>query len=127
MARDLAIDLGTANTLIIHNDKVVIDSPSIVARDRISGKVEVHRRLQIDPRTAEPKLKIFSTCTNLIRTLSSIPTSKTNPEDVDTKSEDHLYDALRYGIMTRPRSSIWDFNPATHRSGFQASDPTFGY
>jgi rod shape-determining protein MreB len=32
------IDLGTANTLIIHNDKV-IDSPSIVARDRISGKI----------------------------------------------------------------------------------------
>jgi len=29
--------------------------------------------------------------------------------------------------MTRPRSSIWDFNPATQRSGFQASDPTFGY
>jgi rod shape-determining protein MreB len=27
------------NTLIIHNDKVVIDSPSIVARDRISGKI----------------------------------------------------------------------------------------
>jgi rod shape-determining protein MreB len=26
-------------TLIIHNDKVVIDSPSIVARDRISGKI----------------------------------------------------------------------------------------
>jgi rod shape-determining protein MreB len=35
MTEDIAIDLGTANTLI-HNDKVVIDSPSIVARDRIS-------------------------------------------------------------------------------------------
>jgi len=39
MTEDIAIDLGTANTLIIHNDKVVIDSPSIVARDRISGKI----------------------------------------------------------------------------------------
>jgi rod shape-determining protein MreB len=38
MTEDIAIDLGTANTLIIHNDKVV-DSPSIVARDRISGKI----------------------------------------------------------------------------------------
>jgi rod shape-determining protein MreB len=38
MTEDIAIDLGTANTLIIHNDKVVIDSPSIVCRDRISGK-----------------------------------------------------------------------------------------
>lgn len=39
MTEDIAIDLGTANTLIIHNDKVVIDNPSIVARDRISGKI----------------------------------------------------------------------------------------
>jgi rod shape-determining protein MreB len=37
MTEDIAIDLETANT--IHNDKVVIDSPSIVARDRISGKI----------------------------------------------------------------------------------------
>jgi rod shape-determining protein MreB len=37
MTEDIAIDLGTL-TLIIH-DKVVIDSPSIVARDRISGKI----------------------------------------------------------------------------------------
>jgi rod shape-determining protein MreB len=39
MTEDIAIDLGTANTLIIHNGKVVIDSPSIVARDRISGRI----------------------------------------------------------------------------------------
>ncbi len=36
---EIAIDLGTANTLIIHNDKVVVDSPSIVAIDRLSNKV----------------------------------------------------------------------------------------
>ncbi len=39
MTEDIAIDLGTANTLIIHNDKIVVDSPSIVARDRITGKI----------------------------------------------------------------------------------------
>jgi len=39
MTEDIAIDLGTANTLIIHNGKVVIDSPSIVARNRITGKI----------------------------------------------------------------------------------------
>ena len=36
---EIAIDLGTANTLIIHNDKVVVDEPSIVAIDRNSGRV----------------------------------------------------------------------------------------
>ena len=39
LIEEIAIDLGTANTLIIHNDKVVVDSPSIVARDRSSGKI----------------------------------------------------------------------------------------
>ena len=36
---DIAIDLGTANTLIIHNDKVVVDAPSIVAKDRSTGRI----------------------------------------------------------------------------------------
>ena len=36
---EIAIDLGTANTLIIHNDKVVIDSPSMVAMDRTTNKI----------------------------------------------------------------------------------------
>ena len=39
LIEEIAIDLGTANTLIIHNDKVVVDSPSIVARDRTTGKI----------------------------------------------------------------------------------------
>lgn len=39
LTEEIAIDLGTANTLIIHKDKVVVDSPSIVARDRITGKL----------------------------------------------------------------------------------------
>ena len=39
LTEEIAIDLGTANTLIIHNDKVVVDAPSIVARDRTSGKI----------------------------------------------------------------------------------------
>jgi len=39
MTEDIAIDLGTANTLIIHDGKVIIDAPSIVARDRNTGKI----------------------------------------------------------------------------------------
>src|SRR6056300_1663473 len=39
MTEDIAIDLGTANTLIIHEGKVVVDAPSIVARDRNTGKI----------------------------------------------------------------------------------------
>ena len=37
--QEIAIDLGTANTLIIHKDTIVVDEPSIVALDRNTGKV----------------------------------------------------------------------------------------
>jgi rod shape-determining protein MreB len=39
LTQEIAIDLGTANTLIIHNDQVVVDEPSIVARDRATNKI----------------------------------------------------------------------------------------
>ena len=94
---------------------------------RVAGKNEIHRRLQIDDFTEEPRLVIFDNCKHIISQLPSIPLDKKNPEDVDTHSEDHLYDALRYGVQTRPRSNVFDFDPASQRTGFQASDPTFGY
>ena len=37
--QEIAIDLGTANTLIIMNDTVVVDEPSIVAIDRTTNKI----------------------------------------------------------------------------------------
>jgi rod shape-determining protein MreB len=39
LSQEIAIDLGTANTLIIMNDKVVVDEPSIVARDIQTGNI----------------------------------------------------------------------------------------
>ncbi|MDR1114778.1 MAG: rod shape-determining protein [Tannerella sp.] len=37
--KDIAIDLGTANTIIICDDKIVVDAPSVVALDRRTDKV----------------------------------------------------------------------------------------
>lgn len=37
--KEIALDLGTANTIIYYNDKVVVDEPSIVAVERSSNKV----------------------------------------------------------------------------------------
>ena len=90
---------------------------------RVSGKNEIHRRLQVDEFTEEPRLVIFNNCTNLISQLPSIPLDKKNPEDVDTNSEDHLYDALRYGVMTRPRSNVFDFDPALNEQVFKHQIP----
>lgn len=39
LSEEIAIDLGTANTIIICNDKIVVDEPSIVALDRRTDKL----------------------------------------------------------------------------------------
>ena len=97
-------------------------------KHRLAGKIELHRRLAINERTEEPKLKMFSTCTNLVRTLPTLPLSKTNSEDVDTKAEDHAYDALRYMCMTRPTGLPQHnlFNQIKKET-FQPADSVFGY
>ena len=60
--QELAIDLGTANTIIIHNDKVVVNEPSIVAIDQHSGKLiaigekarQMHGKTHEDIKTIRP-------------------------------------------------------------------------
>ena len=39
LTQEIAIDLGTANTIIIHNDKIVVDEPSIVTIDLKTEKL----------------------------------------------------------------------------------------
>ena len=97
-------------------------------KNRLPGKIELHRRLALNERTDEPRLKIFATCTNLVRTLPTIPLSKTNSEDVDTKAEDHAYDALRYMCMTRPTGLPQHtlFN-TIKKDTFEPADRVFGY
>jgi len=98
------------------------------AGSRVAGKQMLHRRLQSDPFTEQPRMVITSNCVNTIAQLPIIPLDKKNPEDIDTKSVDHLYDAIRYGIMSRPRSSLFDYNPlTTSHAGMRTSDPVFGY
>ncbi|MBQ9545928.1 MAG: rod shape-determining protein [Bacteroidales bacterium] len=38
--RELAMDLGTANSIVIYNDQVVINEPSVVAYNKQAGKIE---------------------------------------------------------------------------------------
>lgn len=47
LTQEIAIDLGTANTIIIHNDKIVVDEPSIVAIEKNTGKlIAIGRKAQ---------------------------------------------------------------------------------
>lgn len=97
------------------------------AGSRVSGKNEIHRLLKVDEETGKPYLRVFPNCKNLITYLPSIPLDKRNPEDVDTDyPHDHLYDALRYGVMSRPKPNEF-YDNLTRHSGYQPFDETLGY
>jgi rod shape-determining protein MreB len=51
--QELAIDLGTANTLIIQDGKIVVDEPSIVAIDKVTKETIAvgHRAMQMHEKT----------------------------------------------------------------------------
>jgi rod shape-determining protein MreB len=81
LTREVAIDLGTANSIIIFNDKVVVDEPSIVAKDRRTNKIiaigkkamQMHGRTHQDIETIRPLrdgvIADFETANQLIREL----------------------------------------------------------
>lgn len=49
----------------------------------------------------EPGLFVFDTCRHIIRTLPTLPRDDRNAEDVDSDSEDHAADAVRYRLGTK--------------------------
>lgn len=93
---------------------------------RVSGKIEIHKRLMVDEDTDEPGIRFFETCPNVIRQLASIPLDKRNPEDVDTHAEDHAYDALRYMVSSRP-TNLRTAYENTPKINWRPSDNRFGY
>jgi hypothetical protein len=70
---------------------------------RIIGWSRLHDQLDWAP-GAPPKLRVFKTCTNLIRTLPLLVRDPNKPEDVDAHAdqEDHAGDCLRYMAMAAP-------------------------
>jgi hypothetical protein len=76
---------------------------------RIIGWQRIHSMLKEGPACPHhraqgwetcPMMHVFTTCTELIRTLPTLPhATKGNPEDADTKAEDHAPDALRYLVI----------------------------
>lgn len=75
------------------------------AKERLTGWNVVHTYLHwsdgVDgSNPQEAKLKVFSTCVNLIRTIPLLQHDTLHPEDVDSDGEDHAADELRYFLRT---------------------------
>ena len=81
LSKEIAIDLGTANTIIISNDKIVVDEPSVVALDRRTDRMiavgkrakMMHEKTNNDIRTVRPLrdgvIADFDACEKMMRGL----------------------------------------------------------
>jgi hypothetical protein len=76
------------------------DNKRVAQHGALGGWDQLRARLKGDGE--QPALFMFSTCVDLIRTLPALQHDEGRPEDVDTESEDHSADELRYACMSRP-------------------------
>ena len=79
-------------------------------KDRIQGKQQIHMRLKGYEESESgipdnPAWYILDSCPNLIRILPSLELDKHDSEKVNTKGEDHLYDAAVYTFLEAPMST----------------------
>lgn len=65
---------------------------------RAAGAMELVRLLETD------QLAVFSTCEHWLRTVPTIEPSADDPDDIDSDSEDHMWDASRQGLVRITRS-----------------------
>jgi hypothetical protein len=67
---------------------------------RVPGWTKLHELMKTKDEYGRPMLQVFDTCTHTIRTIPTLLPDDHKPEDVNSSLEDHLADALRYGVMT---------------------------
>ena len=95
---------------------------------RISGKNRLHELLKEDEWTQLPGILFQENCRQIIADLPMIPADPNGGDDIDIRyRSDHTYDALRYGIMSRPRSGSgldWGTKPM---NTYVPVDRRFGY
>ena len=92
---------------------------------KMGGWDQVRARLRGDPDGA-PMLFFFDTCKHLIRTLPMMQHDALNAEDLDSDTEDHACDELRYGCMSRPYTQrverAEDLNPLRVDNAFRLKE-----
>lgn len=100
-------DGGPSRAEVFRRNGVVFrpaDNRRVAGYGHLGGWDEVRYRLKgID---GVPLVFFFNTCSHIIRTLPVLQHDVNRPEDLDTDSDDHAPDALRYGCMSRPRAKV---------------------
>ncbi len=77
-------------------------------KDRCNGWEVMRNRFQQARNGAGPGLYVFSTCSQFIRTVPSLPRDEKNMDDVNSAAEDHVGDESRYRVMTPKQIATLD-------------------
>ena len=99
---DPALRVKSADTGTSFFDLATLRRMNIIPanNDRKSGAQLIRQLLkpysEPHPNGAKAGLQVFETCESLIRTLPKLVHDKVEVEDVDTKGDDHDFDALKY-------------------------------
>jgi len=96
---------------------------------RVAGKNQLHQRLQVNEQTGLPGIVFFNSCRQIIADLPVIPSDPKGSDDIDPRyRSDHAYDAVRYGVMSRPRAaSPFDWGNGVPIRHWKPADPVLGY
>lgn len=99
------------------------------AGSRSAGKNRLHELLKVDEDTNLPGIVFFNTCRQIISDLQVIPVSPKGVDDIDDRyTSDHSYDAIRYGIMSRPQpKTMFELTGADPYNNYRPVDSVFGY
>lgn len=84
--------------------------------DRINGWSRCHALLRDAP-DGKPWMLCHPDARYLIRSIPNARSAKGDPDDVDTKMDDHALDAWRYGAMSRPSPAIFGKAPQVFAPG----------
>jgi hypothetical protein len=69
-------------------------------KERKNGLAAFHQMLQTKCEDGRPMMLIFDHCVDFIRTIPVLTPDPSDPEDVNSKLEDHIYDESRYAVMS---------------------------
>lgn len=69
------------------------------AGSRVNGLQLVRDRLKATESNEEPGLYFMDNCRACLATLPVLPRDAKNEDDIDTDSEDHIYDDVRYRVL----------------------------
>ena len=100
--------------------------PSVKGREQAAEQMQLRLEGTANAKgELVPGIRFFDSCYHAIRTIPELTQDKRSPEKVDTNGEDHAYDAIAYGLLSRPYAATAPKKPDPYElDGWNEREPT---